>query len=189
MTQLALSEASLIVIVAAETILLALLSLLVAGLLRSHVEILRRLGTERESGDAHRDEFDPRIASPSDKELGAPAAELVGATLSGDAYKRAFPEGGPNTLLAFLSSGCSLCEEFWGAFRMGGLTKLPEATELIIVTKDTTHESPTKLHALAPEGITVIMSSAAWNDFAVPVAPYFIFVDGPTGGVRLSRGS
>ncbi len=39
------------------------------------------------------------------------------------------------------------------------------------------------MRSLAPPAIPTVMSSEAWDDFGVPVAPYFILVDGPTGSV------
>jgi hypothetical protein len=170
-------------LIAAETVLLALLALLVVGLLRSHVEILRRIDMEdRPRGDG--EEFDPRIASPTDGELDGPAHEIGGLTLSGDMQKIAFPPGGPGTLVAFLSSGCSLCQEFWDAFANSGDELLPRNTRLVIVTKDPTHESPGKLDRLAPERFPVLMSSSAWLAYEVPVAPYFVYVDGKTGRIQ-----
>jgi hypothetical protein len=56
-----------------------------------------------------------------------------------------------------------------------------------VVTHDATRESPTRLERLAPSGTEVIMSSAAWADYAVPGSPHFVLTDG-AGGI-LGRGS
>src|SRR5436305_5470856 len=102
------------VLVACETLLLVLLVLLVAGLLRSHAEILRRLGPpEDDSPDGDR-----RLPSP-ERRAGGEAHELAGMTLGGDAVKVAFGPSSPPTLLAFLSSGCGVCEGFWRDLRAG----------------------------------------------------------------------
>ncbi len=37
--------------------------------------------------------------------------------------------------------------------------------------------------ALAPPDVTTIMSTDAYDDYAVPANPYFILVDGPSGRV------
>jgi hypothetical protein len=170
------------ILFAAETVLLALLSLLVVGLLRSHAEILRSLesGTPRRAPASREDEFDPRIARPNDDEIGGPASEVVGTTIEGDARKVAFPAGGPGTLIAFLSSGCTICREFWGAFAQD---PLQHGTNLLVVTKDSSHESPSKLNRLAGDSIPVVMSTAAWQSYDVPLAPYFVYVDGKTGRI------
>jgi hypothetical protein len=176
-------------LVAGETLLLGILSLLVVGLLRSHAEILRRLegaGSPLRGTDADPDddeEIDPRIAPPNDRALGNAASEIVGTTIEGDAQQIAFPHGGPGTLIAFLTSGCAVCREFWDAFATGE-AKLPRDTRLVIVTKNTTHESPGKLLSLRPPGYPVIMSTAAWEAYEVPMAPYFVYVDGGTGRIN-----
>jgi hypothetical protein len=51
----------------------------------------------------------------------------------------------------------------------------------VIVTHGSERERPAKLRALAPDSVAVVMSSAAWKDYAVPGSPYFVLVD---GGVR-----
>jgi hypothetical protein len=55
---------------------------------------------------------------------------------------------------------------------------------LVVVTKDRTEESPARLAELAPAGVTMMMSSAAWKDYGVHGSPYFIYVDGPAGHVH-----
>jgi hypothetical protein len=92
-------------LVVVETMLLVLLSVLVVGLLRSHAEILRRL----ESGEVPQRSAAPElgIAQPRDD---APApADVGGVTLGGDAVQIAVGAPGTRTLLAFLTSGCSVC--------------------------------------------------------------------------------
>ncbi len=41
----------------------------------------------------------------------------------------------------------------------------------------------TKLRELAPDQVPVVMSSAAWEAFGIPMSPYFVYVDGPSGQV------
>jgi hypothetical protein len=53
----------------------------------------------------------------------------------------------------------------------------------VVVTKDTSHESPSRLRELASPGLRVVMSSRAWDDYDVPVSPYFVHVDGRTGEI------
>jgi hypothetical protein len=59
----------------------------------------------------------------------------------------------------------------------------------VIVTKDPDEESPSRLAELAPRSHTVVMSSAAWEQYGVPVAPYFAYVDSQSGTVIAAGGA
>ncbi len=158
-----------VALVSVETVLLVLLVMLVAALLRSHAEILRRLGP---------DDGAPRLpAPPTGIRTASEAPELAGATPTGDAVKLAL-DGRP-TLLAFLSSGCSSCAGFWDA--LGERSVAPEL-QTVIVTRGPEREQPAKLRSLTREEVPVVMSSQAWEDYAVPGSPYFVLVQ--DGAVR-----
>lgn len=177
-----------IYLVAAETLVLVLLAVLVAGLLRSHAEILRRLPPEGEAG-ADRD-FAPelQIVEPPERDPDAlEAADIAGRTLHGDAVNVALRAGAPHTLVAFLSSGCATCHEFWDALQPDRREALPGQARLIVVTKDGSQESPAKLRELAPPDIPVVLSSDTWEAYSVPVAPYFVYVG--SNGTVLGEGS
>jgi hypothetical protein len=116
-----------------------------------------------------------------------PAHDIAGRTLSGDAIQVS-PTTGANTLIAFLSSGCFTCLGFWEGLREGEAERVPFADRVVVVVKDPDMESPSKLRELAPEGMPVIMSSSAWEAYGIPLSPYFVYVDGPSGQVR-SEGS
>lgn len=178
-----------IYLVAAQTVVLVLLAVLVAGLLRSHAEILRRLPDEEgeTAGGSSADDFpELQLVAPPEREEDAfPAVDLSGETLEGDAIKVALTGGAPHTLLAFLSSGCLTCGSFWEAF--DGAGALPGDARLVIVTKDSSYESPSKLEELAPDDVPLVMSSTAWEDYSVPVAPYFVYVG--AGGQVLGEGA
>jgi hypothetical protein len=165
----------LVAIVSVETVLLVLLLLLVAGLLRSHAEILRRLGPPGEPADAVIPR-PPTVRSGSD----GPAPALTGPTPTGDVVTLDFAGGvAAPTLLAFLTSGCTTCAGFWETL---GERRLPPEVQTVIVAHGPDRERPARLRALAPPGMPVVMSSAAWEDYAVPGAPYFVFVDGAVRG-------
>jgi hypothetical protein len=88
------------------------------------------------------------------------------------------------TLLAFLSSGCGTCADFWQAFADGAGTRLPgRDTRLVIVTRGHEAESASAVAALAPAGVTTLMSTEAYEAYSVPANPYFILVDGPSGRI------
>jgi len=169
-------------LLAIETILLVLLSLLVAGLLRSHAEILRRLETFGAGGGDPSARPDPGLPPGRDHDTGA--FDVAGTTLSGDPIKIAVRSAGRDTVLAFLSSGCVPCRGFWEGAGRVAREGLPGDARLILVTKDSAFESPSKLRDLAPFGIPAVMSSDAWDRYGVQGSPYFIHVDGQTGRVR-----
>lgn len=165
------------VLVAVETFLLVLLALLVAGLLRSHAEILRRLEPHE-----HAAPEDEGLPQPPSRAEALPASDVVGTSLTGDPMQIGVT-GGRNTLLAFMTSGCATCKRFWDAFRAAE-PALPGDARLVVVTKDRSHESPTKVAELASPKLPLVMSSAAWEAYEVPVAPYFVYVDGPSAKVH-----
>jgi hypothetical protein len=162
-------------LVAIETLLLVLLVLLVAGLLRSHAEILRRLGPPPD--EAGTDDLVVRQQAPA-RDPGALAApDVAGATLLGDSAKVSLAPGSPPTLLAFLTSGCTSCRNFWEAFGSGAPAELAPDVRVVAVAKDGSHESPARLRELAPAGLPVLLSSAAWDAYSVPGSPYFVYVE------------
>jgi hypothetical protein len=167
-------------LVAVETLLLLLLTVIVAGLLRSHAEILRRLGPAEGDEDLDFSVVPP----PTEKRTPAIAPDIAGATLDGQIVQFGMRAGGESTLLAFLSSGCLVCERFWEEFRAEPPPALPGGGRIMVLTKDSSHESPSRLRELAPSRLPVLMSSAAWKDYAVPTTPYFVHVDGASGEVR-----
>ena len=61
---------------------------------------------------------------------------------------------------------------------------MPGDARLVLVTKGTDAESPGSVRKLSP-GITVplVMSSDAWDAYDVPVAPFFVLIDGVSGNV------
>lgn len=179
-----------IALVVAEAVAIALLGLLVAGLLRSHAEILRRLH-QLGAGEDERPgpigvEFglQPGVPAPraTSGERGAVGHDIAGATPAGDAAAITVVGSAGHTLVAFLSSGCATCAGFWDAFARPTLA-LPFGTRLVIVTHSGGRESESAIAARAPTDVPVVMSSPAWEAYQVPVAPYFVLVDGRSGRV------
>ena len=171
-------------VVSVETVLLVILVVLVAGLLRSHAEILRRLGppgSPASPGSAP-DTSDASglgaLRAP-ERPAGAPAAPIVGMTPDADAVALDLAAPGGPTLLAFLSSGCSTCAAFWAGLEEA---RLPRGVRPVVVTRGADRERPARLRELAPRGVAVVMSSEAWADYAVPGSPYFVLVDGAIRG-------
>ena len=183
------------------SVAVALLGVLVAGLLRSHAEILRALhdlGVNLEDGEATSPGgarvFDvrepPRAAAgmpqPTNTALTV-AYDLRGQTPSGDAAQVGVTASGTLTLLAFLSSGCGTCSGFWDALRSGETLPGSMNPRVVAVTRGPEAESPAEVARLdGPDGIT-LMSTEAYEDYRVPMAPYFVLVDG--GGLVLGEGA
>ncbi len=160
------------VLIATETVLLVLLSGLVLALLRSHAEILRRLEA---LGDG------AAVPKPARRAGGTSAAPVAGTSPAGDALLLAFEPGGPESLLAFLSSGCASCRHLLETLP-GAPRALPGIERLIVVTKGAEEEIPARFRDVAAAGL-VVMSSQAWERYSVPGSPYFVHVDGTTGTV------
>ncbi len=113
---------------------------------------------------------------------GRAAHDLSGITLSGDARTVATVGVEHTTLLAFLSSGCRTCGRFWETLRNEGPPEIGPTTRLVVLTKGPDAESPTDLRRVA-DGVDVVMTTEAWQDFEVPGTPFFVLVDGKTGRV------
>ena len=191
------------VLVVLLALVVALLAVLVVGLLRSHAEVLRRLhelgagvydpaeeGEEAAPAGGVRSpvELRTRPGVPEPRSVDGPvetgAHDVAGLTPTGSAAVAGVVGTDHTTLLAFLSSGCGTCADFWRAFADGEGTRLPgRDTRLLVVTKGHDAESPSAVAALAPDGITTIMSSEAYDDYAVPASPYFVLVEGSTGRI------
>ncbi len=181
----------LVAVVVAETMILALLSVVVVALLRSHAEILRRL-PEPAADTAERPHDEPIVLNdgprlpahlPSPRRRATEAHDIAGTTPAGDAVAVSMAVGS-NTVLAFLSTGCLTCRTFWDGLQPAVRTPLPGEARVVVVVKDPAFESPSRLRELAPPDVQVVQSSRAWEDFGIEMSPYFCFVDGATGEVR-----
>jgi hypothetical protein len=166
-------------LVIAEGFAVALLGLLVAGLLRSHAEILRALhdlgadldpkgGTSAVSGTT--------VTSLRSEDT---AHDLSGQRLDGSAAAVGVVGAEHDSVLAFLSTGCTTCLPFWGALRDGATAAAN--TRVVVVVQD--EDSVSKLRELAGPDLDVIASSRAWADYGVPGSPHIVHVHGPTGRV------
>jgi hypothetical protein len=175
-------------LVVVEAVVILLLGLLVAGLLRSHAEILRKLHDLGVHLDD--DEEAPRVPDLAyaesvtpPRERVTPAFDVSGLTHRNDAVGISVRGQDRSTLLAFLSSGCKTCKGFWESFATDEALGSIGSTRVVIVTKDDAEESPTKIANLAPAGVTLVKSSQAWLDYEVPGSPYFVLVDGRSGTI------
>lgn len=182
-------------------VVVGVLAVFVVGLLRSHADILRALHDagisldpdEREHSTAG-ERATPTFESttpPSIRTIdgvpepsgasGQRATDLMGTTPTGATRTVAVRGSDQATLLAFLTTGCATCADFWQAFADG--VQLPADTRLVVVTKGPELESPADVAAMAAPHVLTVQSSQAWDDYSVPVAPYFALVDGRRGVV------
>jgi hypothetical protein len=186
-----------LVLVIMDTVVVVLLAVLVAGLLRSHADILRALhslgaGVGDPAEEAGPSRTGPRTdVTPSSSSapltIGPPlpghrdawsAHDVEGTDPHGDAVAVSVTHNDHLTLLAFLSSGCTTCAAFWTALGDTGGSALPADVRAVVVTKGSELETPAEVRRRAPAGTTVVMSSRAWDDYEVPGSPFFVLVDG-----------
>jgi hypothetical protein len=189
-------------VVIAEGVAIALLAVLVLGLLRSHALILRALhelgaGLELEKDAAANApqgstgapgpvavQIEPGVV-PASRTGSSRASDVVGQDLRGrPAHLELAGTGSGTTLLAFLTSGCSVCLTFWE--ELGPDTETPGDARLVVVAKGSGDESPATLERLARPGVEVVASSGAWVDYDIPGSPYFVLVE---DGVVTGEGS
>lgn len=185
-----------VALVVVVTFVVLLLGILVAGLLRSHADILRSL---HELGVGVGDPADTselwsaRIATPqmpswSETTIGLrPASTVAGVTPAGDARAVAVNNSDGLTLLAFLSAGCATCAGFWESLQSPDVLDLPPGTRVVIVTKGTDRELPDEVSRLTTGAVPVVMSTEAWLEYEVPGSPFFVLVDG-TSGLAVGQG-
>ncbi len=166
-------------LVIAEGLAVALLGLLVAGLLRSHAEILRALHDL--GADLDPDSRTPVIPASRVASLRAEdvAHDVAGQRLDGSAAAIGVVGAPHDSVLAFLSSGCATCHPFWDSLRAGGSPG--GDARVVVVVQD--EDNRGRLQQLAGPDLDVIASSRAWADYGVPGSPHIVQVHGPTGRV------
>jgi hypothetical protein len=166
-----------------EGVVMAMLTFLVVGLLKSHAEILRQFHELGQGRDATEMAPQPLISGRPVGPEGSLAHDLIGESPDGESVAIGVAGAAHHTLVAFLSSGCATCAEFWGALGRPDTLGLPPRTRLVAVTRGPEAESVTAIRDVAPPDLTVVMSTQGWESYAVPGSPYFVLVDGPAGAV------
>ena len=170
----ACEHGALTALVVVETIVLALLAVIVVSLLRSHAEILRRLPARTTNTSTRTptappaDERAPTLPSTCRRRSeGVRGARRRGHDARRGRGRRSRRPRGRDTLFAFLSTGCLTCQTFWEGLQPGAREPLPGGTRVVVVVKDPAFESPSRLAKLAPPDVPVVQSSEAWEDFGV----------------------
>lgn len=182
-----------------ETVILAVLCVLVAGLLRGYAAVLRRLhqldgGAAQPNGGPPPFRTVSGIPEPPATSGSAPRIEgrdewaeshdIDGISLHGEIVSVRTVGVEHDTILAFLSSNCEGCTGFWQELGEPGSWSTPQGSRLMVVAKGPEDESPSVLSQLCPDGVDLVMSSQAWADFEVPGSPYVVVADGRTGRVK-----
>lgn len=172
-------------VVAALAVVVLLVVVLLAGVLRSHAEVLRALHevgiyVDGRDDPTARARIGAGAAARPDPDDGMPAtasgpapAHVAGTTPDGELVSLELHGRRQPTLIAFLTTGCVTCLEFWEAL---ATERLP-GFELIVLTRGEEAESPGAVAELAPKGVTTLLSTEAWEDFGVPGAPYFVHIE------------
>ncbi|MFL6161376.1 MAG: hypothetical protein ACJ74U_04030 [Jatrophihabitantaceae bacterium] len=171
-----------------ETVILAVLCVLVAGLLRGYASVLRRL--HQLDGGAATDpppfRTEAGVIAPAGqriegREEWAAAHDIEGVSLRGEIVSVRTVAVPHDTVLAFLSASCEGCAGFWQEL---GVWAIPQGSRLLVVAKGAEQESPSVLSQLCPPEVDLVMSSQAWADYQVPGSPYVVVTDGRTGRVK-----
>lgn len=178
------------VLVTIETAVLVVLSVLVAGLLRAYATILRRLHELDGGLDAAPPFYvaagvaQPRGRTAVEGRADWTAAhDVIGAGLDGEIAVIRVVGVEHDTVLVFLSSGCTGCAPFWAELAEPAALRLPAGSRAVVVTQDASSESVSQLREFCPPGVDLVMSSQAWTDYAVPGSPFLAVVSGATGRV------
>ncbi len=163
-----------------EGLAIVLLAVLVIGLLRSNADIMRAL---HDLGVRDPATTPSGVVVPRAPTSNGGVTDVTGLSLAGSAVHIGVAGTKHATMLAFLSTGCSACVGLWeGLGARDLLSDLPDV-RLVVVTKSRDAESQSRLEELAPDGITLVQSTEAWEAYGVPVSPYFVLVDGSTDAV------
>jgi hypothetical protein len=164
------------VVVALEAVAIVVLAVFVAGLLRSHAELVRMLHDAGIASEPAR-----RVPGPPARSSRSGAApDVTGVAPDGTAVSVSLTAGDGLTLLVFLSTGCLTCRSYWDALASRE-PAVPGATRSIVVTRGPDEESPAAVAALAPPGVLTVMSSEAWDAHGVPGSPYVRLIDARSG--------
>lgn len=176
-------------VVAALTVVVAVQTLFVLGLLRSHADLLARVAelAEREPGPSP----EPSRDAMPEGVVPAPAtiAQTTVSSIEGldhelEPYRLAIGDvPAPYLLVAFLSTSCFSCLDIWrdvieAGEDAGTIAAGDDAAALVIVLKAREYENLGKAVALARETpVPVVLSGSAWSELEVPGSPYFALID------------
>jgi len=103
--------------------------------------------------------------------------DIAGVDPGGETVTLRIRESAEPVLLLFLSADCLGCRDLWEG--TAALARaLPDDVRRVIVTRGPEREDAGAIAALAPEDVTTVMSSAAYDDYRVAGAPFLVVVAG-----------
>jgi hypothetical protein len=90
-------------------------------------------------------------------------------------------DGDGRLLLAFLTTDCDGCEEFWRGLQDPDAIGFARGTSAVVVTKGPETVSSDEVKASAAGvRVPVVMSDQVWTDYRVLGYPFFVLVDRTT---------
>jgi hypothetical protein len=164
------------VLVTLLAVVIALLVVLVGGLRRARPVVDGSGADGAVAGGAH------AVVAAGDRALRPEAGDVAGTDPDGAAVTVPVVGQPCSMLLVFLTSTCTTCAGLWRAFASGP-RGVPAEARLVVITKGDEAERRDRVRRVAPPDLTVVMSSAAWDDFDVGTAPWFVHVDGASGRI------
>jgi hypothetical protein len=176
-------------VVAALTVVVAVQTLFVLGLLRAHADLLGRVAALAErppvpAPEPSRDEMPEGVVPVPATVAQTTVSSIEGFDHELEPYRLAIgdvPE--PYLLVAFLSTSCFSCLDIWRDVIEAGegartVAAGDDEAALVIVLKGREHENLGKAVALARETpVPVALSGSAWSELEVPGSPYFALID------------
>lgn len=169
------------------SVVLAGVALFLVAVLRSYADLVRVLhdaGIRVEGAPSAQHQSTPPLA---DRPLAAGVRAFAATTVGGATRAVTLTGGAGPLLVAFLSSGCGTCVDYWRVLRGEG-GRIPGIdAPVLVVTKGADREEPARLAELAGS-VEVLMSDEAWAGFDVPLTPHFVLLDRADGTV-LGEGS
>jgi hypothetical protein len=97
---------------------------------------------------------------------------------SGDAIEVRLADDEGRLLLAFLTTDCDGCEEFWRGLQNPVAAGIPPGTSVVVITKGPETLSPDDVRtSAAGVRVPVVMGDQVWVDYRVLGYPFFVLVD------------
>ena len=119
-----------------------------------------------------------------DVEAEGDAVDVRGADPEGEPTVVPLTDTARPTLLAFLSTSCSICVSLWERLLAGELEGQVPGVVPVVVTKDAPLEDVERIRQLSSATLPVVLSSEAWDDYEVPGSPYVMVVSAAPGSVE-----
>ena len=102
-------------------------------------------------------------------------SDISGVAVDGSRRELRILDSTEPVLLLFLSAGCFGCLDLWeGMAELRG--ELPVGLQVVVITKGPEHEDANAVAVLSAGGMSVVMSSSAYEDYRVAGPPFLVLV-------------